>query len=414
MKLLFSSSKVSRDVNRQINFYMLSAVFSRCIFVYTILVIFFQQYNLNFSQILLISAIEGIVTLAFEIPSGILADAWGKKKTVLAGMLLGIMGLVSYLIHPSFAFFIIAEILLAVGSAFESGASTAIIYSKFEEHHIKDEYRSYITKISRLMPIATSLTVLSASVLFSFNSYLPFYLSIFFMLLSFALLCLVEDDHKIKARKRNIVGAGKKLDAVAVVRSSFLPFVKNKQLLALALCSAFLITMYSNTAYLSQVYLLDLGLPLQLMGVFYFVLNLMSSLSASYSENLFSTFSMNRFLILFFFMCVSTALLTFQLLFLVIPFYLIVGFINGVLSQTINSEIPALTDEANRATVLSVISSIQAFFGLIFEPLLGLLIDHTGIGKMYLILGLTASFVVLLALAHLYIKQRIMAVTANL
>ena len=405
MQLLFSSSKVTRDVNRQINFLMLSALFARCIFIYTILVIFFQQYGLSFAQILLVFALEGIVTFVFEIPTGMLADVWGRKKTVLAGMVLGIAGLASYIIHPSFAFFIVAEVLLALADACESGAFSAIIYGKFEKHNIRDEYRSYVTKKSRLMPIAASITVLSASALFYLNSYLPFYLSIFFMLLSFSFLCLVEDDQKNKTKQRIDAVNAKEWNAVAFVRNNLLHVVKNKQLLTLALCGAFLITMYANIAYLSQVYLLDLGLPLPVMGIFFFALSLMSSLSASYSERLFKTFNMNRFLIFFLFMCVSTAMLSYQSLLLVIALYLIFAFISGVISQTIDGEIPALTDEANRATALSIVSFIQGFFSLVFEPLLGLLIDHTGISAMYLILGVTTSVMVLIALAYRCLKR---------
>lgn len=58
---------------------------------------------------MLISAIEGLITFVFEIPAGILADVWGKKRTVLAGMLMGVAGLAAYVIHPSFAVFVVAE-----------------------------------------------------------------------------------------------------------------------------------------------------------------------------------------------------------------------------------------------------------------------------------------------------------------
>lgn len=403
MTLLFRSHNVPRHVNRQINFFMLSDMFSRCIFITTIIVLFFKQYGLSFTEIMLVSAIEGAIAFVFEIPSGMLADAWGRKKTALAGMLLGIIGLLCYLIHPSFILFVVAEILLAIGSAFESGASQAIIYGKFEKHNIGDEFRSYITKKSRLMPLATSVTLLSASALFSFNSYLPFYLSIFFMVLSFVLFYFVEDDQEIEA------SAGHPEDAnvafTAVVRNGFLALFKNRKLLTLTLCSAYLITMYSNIAYLSQVYLLDLGLPLKLMGIFYFVYHLVSSLSASYSERLFKTFSMNRFLFFLLVMCISTAMLSFELLFLAMPLYLVFGFINDVISQTIDSEIPSLTDGANRATVLSIVSFIQGFFGLFFEPLLGFVIDHVGISNMYLGLGLSTSLLILLALSYPYLKR---------
>jgi len=263
------------------------------------------------------------------------------------------------------------------------------------------------------MPIAAAITVLSASALFYLNSYLPFYLSILFMLLSFVLLCFVDDDEKVRATKRTSSEIATKWNATAFVRNCFLPVFRNKQLLTLSLCSAFLISMYANTAYLSQVYLLDLGLPLPVMGIFFFALSLVSSLSASYSEKLFKTFSMDRFLILFFLMCVSTAMLNFQLLLLVIPLYLVFAFINGVISQTIDSEIPALLDEGSRATALSVVSFIQGFFGLIFEPLLGLLIDRTGISAMYLILGATSSFIVLLALVYRYMTRGAISVPAN-
>jgi len=106
-------------------------------------------------------------------------------------------------------------------------------------------------------------------------------------------------------------------------------------------------------------------------------------------------------------------MLNFQLLLLVIPLYLVFAFINGVISQTIDSEIPALMDEGSRATALSVVSFIQGFFGLIFEPLLGLLIDRTGISAMYLILGATSSFIVLLALVYRYITRGAISVPAN-
>jgi MFS family permease len=370
-------------------------------------VIFFQEHGLSFTHIMLISAIEGLITFVFEIPAGILADVWGKKKTVLAGMLMGVAGLAAYVIHPSFAVFVIAEVLLGIGSAFESGAHTAIIYGKFEKHGIGEEFRSYITKKSRLMPIATAITVLSSSVLFSFNSYLPFYLSVVFMSLAFVLMCFVADDADDQATTtEDDADDSMKASLTASVRSGFLAVFKNKQLLTLSLCSAYLVTMYSNIAYLSQAYLLDLGFPIVLLGVFFFVYNLVSSLSASYSERLFKTFSMHRFLVLLLLMCIATALLSVQLLFVVIPLYLIFGFINDVISQTINSEIPSLTDEANRATVLSIVSFIQCFFGLFFEPFLGLIIDHVGISAMYLGLGVSSSLLVLSALAYLNIKRR--------
>ena len=413
VSLLFRSSKATREVNRQINFFMLSDMFSRCIFITTIIVLFFQQYGLSFAAIMLVSAIEGAITFVFEIPSGMLADAWGRKKTVLTGMLLGIIGLLCYIIHPSFIVFVIAEILLAIGSSFESGASQAIIYGKFEKHNITGEFRSYITRKSRLMPLATSITLLSASALFSFNSYLPFYLSIFFMSLSFVLFYFVDDDQEKDARDAVRPEDATKSKFTAGVRDGFLAIFKNKKLLTLTLCSAYLITMYSNIAYLSQVYLLDLGLPLKLMGIFYFVYHLLSSISASYSERLFKTFSMNRFLVFLLFMCISTAMLSIELLFLAMPLYLIFAFINDVISQTINSEIPALTDEVNRATVMSIVSAIQGFFGLFFEPLLGLLIDHVGISMMYLVLGLGTSVIVLLALLYQYVRLGMSAVTAD-
>lgn len=81
--------------------------------------------HLNYAQIAILNAIFWTGVIFAEIPTGMLADGRGRGWSLLMGSLVSISGGVLYLFSQSLATAIIAEIAIAISSAFFSGASTA-------------------------------------------------------------------------------------------------------------------------------------------------------------------------------------------------------------------------------------------------------------------------------------------------
>lgn len=69
----------------------------------------------------------GIGTGLLMVPFGRLSDRWGRKPTILAGLFIGVVGLVGYGLATSFAFVLAAAAVRAVGTAMMWPAATALL-----------------------------------------------------------------------------------------------------------------------------------------------------------------------------------------------------------------------------------------------------------------------------------------------
>ena len=64
-------------------------------------VLFFKDYfNLNFLQFTTITSATVILAMFFEIPSGIISDKFGRKKMLIIGNIIDILGVVILLLIP--------------------------------------------------------------------------------------------------------------------------------------------------------------------------------------------------------------------------------------------------------------------------------------------------------------------------
>lgn len=96
-----------------------------------------------------ISMIMGTFSLGimiFEIPTGILSDFFDKKRCVLLSFVLSLFAYCIIFCSINLYFLIVAEIILAIGAAFQSGCLESWVFDVLEN----DKYKSYfiISEIS--------------------------------------------------------------------------------------------------------------------------------------------------------------------------------------------------------------------------------------------------------------------------
>ena len=93
------------------------------------LILFFLEKGLTYFEIGSLYAIREIVTNLFEIPSGIVADAIGRRKAMLISFVSYIISFLVFFFAQEYFLLASAMIFFSLGHAFRSGTHKAMIFS---------------------------------------------------------------------------------------------------------------------------------------------------------------------------------------------------------------------------------------------------------------------------------------------
>ena len=347
--------------------------------VMPVVVIFYQDNDLSMQDIFWLKSIYSVAIVLMEIPSGYLADVWGRKKTLLLGGMLGAAGFAMYSFSYGFWAFAIAEIILGLGHSFVSGADTAMLYdtlkaSKREKDYIKQE--GWITSSGNF---AEAIAGVSAGLLAIISLRMPFYFQFVVAAMAVpAALFLKEPELHAKELAKSI--------------KTILQTIQ-KTLLHPELRSAILVSSFTGTAslifaWLVQPYFNAAGLPLSLFGIMWTLLNLSVGISSIFSYKVEKILGQrNSLLVIILGLSLGYFLAAWQISLAGIAtlfcFYLFRGIAHPILKGYINR----YTDSEVRATILSLRNFVIRINFAIIGPVLGYLTDHCGLGTAFFVAG---------------------------
>ncbi len=186
-------------------------------------ILFLRSRGLSFTQIGILYATREITTNVFEIPSGLMADSVGRKKSLLFSYVLYITSYIVFAFGRNFWLFFVAIIFFGMADAFRSGTNKAMIYHYLEVKGWADykvDYYGHTRSCSQLGSAISSLV--AAFIVFVTDNYTSIYLyTIIPYVLGFLLIASYPSwiDKGIKKK-------GKQL-TVAQVWSEFWHTVKN-------------------------------------------------------------------------------------------------------------------------------------------------------------------------------------------
>jgi len=103
-------------------------------FISSVIVPFFRGWGgLDFTQIMFLNGWFMFCCFALEIPTGTVADRFGRKISVVLACPIGVAAITLFLSYPHFAVFMLAEALFAVSYTLMSGAEEALVYDSLEQ-----------------------------------------------------------------------------------------------------------------------------------------------------------------------------------------------------------------------------------------------------------------------------------------
>ncbi len=107
--------------------YLFNGLSNLHIFSAVLMPFFMGWGGLSIAQTLLLQSWFTFCAFALEIPTGVIADVFSRKLSLILGALIAIIGFLWYPVYPNFWFFMFGEFLLALGLALRSGAGEALL-----------------------------------------------------------------------------------------------------------------------------------------------------------------------------------------------------------------------------------------------------------------------------------------------
>lgn len=147
--------------------------------------------GLNPLQMVLVGTMVELVSFVFEVPTGIVADVYSRKLSVMIGLLLIGLGFTIEGLLPAFIPILIAQIVLGIGFTFVSGAREAWVADEIGE----DKAGKAFSKGSQMGLVGSFIGIGISMVLANINIRLPIILGgILYGFLSLYLLLFMPED----------------------------------------------------------------------------------------------------------------------------------------------------------------------------------------------------------------------------
>jgi len=332
-----------------------------------IIVLFYEENGLGLQEIFLLKSVYSVVLVSLDIPTGYLADAWGRKNCLLTGCLIAFSGFICYSFSYSFAAFFIAEILLGIGQSLVSGADSALLYDTTLEYDREEDYLKYEGKVTMVGNFSEAFAGIVGGLLATYSLRLPFYCQVGIASIGIP-AALTLKEFCVKRRINNPIR-----NILAIIRYSL---ITNKSLCYDIMFSGIIGAATLTMAWFVQPVLMYIHLSTVWFGVIWTILNLTVGIAALYSDALNTKLGENRTytLILLFivggYLAVAYCLNYFSL-FLLFLFYIVRGFATPILKGYINRQ----TFSEMRATVLSIRNFIIRLIFASMAPFIGWLND---------------------------------------
>jgi MFS family permease len=358
------------------------------LFHIAILVIFYQERGLSFSQIMILQSLYYFAKVLSEVPTGAWADRVGRKKSLVLGSFFHSLGYLLIFLSHSFALFVVGEIIAGISMSFAYGADSALAYDTLQNLRRGDEYQRVEGNANSMRHLGFAIFAPVGGLIATVNLALPYLASSIGIFVSGLIaLTLVEPPRRIDRPGEGQPPARKK--SYHEIQRCLGLILDQKRILWFVLFFAliFLATRLGFWTY--QPYMKRVNLPLALFGVAIASFHFFSAVVSKYSDKLERLLKERLMLFVMPTLVVISFVLMSRFLFLwSISFILIQQVTTAVHEPVLKSYINRHTPSEIRATMLSMQHMAGNAAFAVFAPFLGSLVDGFGLENALLIFAL--------------------------
>jgi MFS family permease len=357
-------------------------------FTLSVFYLFLQSNNLSMTQIMFLQSFFTLMIFLFEVPSGVLADIFGTKKTLILAEMISIISFVVYGFADNFYLFLFAEALMAIGIAGASGTDSSFIYDSLKAARKEKKYKSIYGNAATISMGTMGVFAVVSGFAAAALGYRPlFFLSAAcFLLGTIPLFFAKEPVRRSKSEDTHYFAHMKEGVKFAYTH----PKVR-KYVLYYAFTGSLMYMMY---VFMQPFYAAN-GLSVKVIGLGVACYFTFYALGSFFSDRISRFFKADDNLLMW---VVGIAALFYVIIAKAnvwIGFALIslVMLISSVKEIVVDHQIHQYTDSKHRATVLSVKNMGSRLVYTLFGPIAGYVADLYSIRTTILLMGLTLALV---------------------
>jgi MFS family permease len=380
-----------------------------------VLLMYLYQSDVDVFEIGLLYSIREIIVYVFEIPSGVLADRYGKRNELVLCFVFYIISFVLFALGGSFLVFTLAMMLFGLGEAFRSGTHKAMIMDYLDLKKMKDE-KSKIYGFTRSYSMIGSMLssiILIGLLIYELDVSFLFIIAIVPYVIDILLILSYPDELNQKTETsfqlRSFFQANKDL-----IRYS----VKEKKVRYTLLSSSTYQAFFKVLKDFVQLILLSAPLPLLIFtnksddtnvkiisALLYVVIYMFSAIASRKAHLVQKYLKTQKATVLLYLLTGVTAILIgafTHLLWVVFALFILLHILMNIRKPIIVDLFGEYTSKDQRAGVLSADSQLTSLLLIVFAPLIGYIAKQISISASFI---MTGSIMILLVFLSLKMKD---------
>lgn len=386
----------------QITKFCLYGFFKNLQFFEPYLIIYLVAMNLSFAQIGLLFGLRELIIYVFEVPSGIIADTYGKKTELLICFTFYIVSFIFFFIGQNIILLTVAMIFYAFGEAFRSGTHKAMIYAYLEQQNWF-KYKTFVygrTRSFSLLGTAISSILSVLIILITGKIRIVFLFCIIPFVLDFLLILSYPESLNEKRESHFSLSFFAK-----ETMSQIKMFFSSPKIWVTTSSSATFDAVFKTVKdyiqpILQGMILVSVGTSdpdnfkvVLYLGIAYAIFNLLSALASRNVFRLTALFDMNDLLdklmlLLGLAYIIIGAIIPLEIPWLVIVIFIISYVVKDARRPIFVDVIGDHIESHQRATVLSIESQLKSLTVMILAPTIGFLADHYNFSVVFITLGI--------------------------
>ncbi len=358
-----------------------------------VLSLFLLYHGVSMTSILFLESARYIISILFEIPTGVFADRYGRKWSIVAGAFSSALSWIPWILADGrYSLYLLSYGLWGISSAFLSGATQAFMYehllSQGREKQMQKIYGMYLALGTLSYGIGSLIggffiSDIDSTVVDKLFIYSAIPQCIGFIIFFF----LADAPHQNNLKEEHLSSVHIMRYAITLVRTT--PIFRSLLLLSV-LTSPFVIALF----YLSQPYLLLANIPLQWFGVIFFCSTVLTASAKVWSHTLERFFTHRHLLFL---ITVLPGIFWMMMGLVIHPIFSLLLFFSTDIAANIRDPLFAdyfnrHTPSAIRATALSCVSFCDSLVIALLYPVVGFIATHYSVPIASIVIGVWILF----------------------
>lgn len=382
--------------------YLVSA-FTNLSFGYSLWMLYLQDFGMTLIEVAILQSILNLAMFIFEIPTGLIADKFGEKSSILCSSIFLFLYALALAISPSnFIVQTVGFFLAGIAYALFSGANESLLYKTIKKY----ELIKLDSKIIGFNSAVSNWALVIAITIGGFVSEWSFELVFYMMAIAFFI------SFVISTRLENIVSSSKALESNDVDKKSeslFKALISLKKHVINIFVFSVIIALVSLYLIYGQEILNEQTDKKTFIGIIFSVAILLAGVSNLFSHKIEKMFSLKNTLVLSLIsMILCFGLLIYGSLITYAISIIVVSIIFGILDPQIINYINSVCSDKYRTTINSAFNSMSTVIMMIMGPILAFSSDLTNesISFVFAIVSMSMCFIAIILLEVLNIARK--------